>query len=100
MTQYDATSSSSTARSGRMVQFQQIAREEIKKGTYLVGSLRNDGKVAIAQQVEAETGGKPIHIFLKGAIELEDKTRLRAVRKVIDELIRFFEDEGLLEPEI
>lgn len=52
------------------VQFTPLARIPIKQGTYLVFSLRSDGNVSIAQQVEMQSGNKIIHIYLKNAIEI------------------------------
>jgi len=53
------------------VQFTPLARILIKQGTYLVISLRSDGNVSIAQQVEMQSGHKIIHIYLKNAIEVQ-----------------------------
>lgn len=53
-----------------LVRFEQLARIEIKQGTYLVISLRSDGNVSIAQQIEMISGEKLMHLYLKNAIEV------------------------------
>lgn len=58
-------------RDGNMVMFEQLGRLLIKENVYLVISLKNDGNLSIAQQVEIMAGGKPMHMFLKNAIEIK-----------------------------
>jgi hypothetical protein len=91
---YDANTSS--ASSGKMVQFYQIARGQIKDGTFLVISMRNDGKLAVAQQVEAFTGTKPIHMFLKGALEIEDYSTLYTIMDLYQQAVDWLKAEGML----
>lgn len=68
------------------VQFAPLASKLIKEGCTLVISLRSDGNVSIAQQVEVTSGIKKMHIYLKNAIEVQPHT-LYDIRDAIDQAI-------------
>lgn len=77
-----------------MTLFHQLGRKRIKENVYLVISLRNDGKISIAQQIEMQAGNKMMHIFLKNAIEVDAEV-LYEIRDLIDAAIKdIFENEG------
>lgn len=83
----------------RMTLFHPLGKKLIKPNVWLVVSLREDGRISIAQQVEMQAGNKPMHIFLKNAIEVDAET-LYDIRDLIDEAIRgIFEERGLKEKE-
>lgn len=65
------------------VQFEPLARVLIKDGTYLVISLRSDGKVSIAQQVQMVSGERVLHLYLKNAIEVKPEN-LKLVKDAVD----------------
>lgn len=77
-----------------MTLFHQLGRKRIKENVYLVVSLRNDGKISIAQQIEMQAGQKMMHIFLKNAIEVDAET-LYDIRDLIENAIKeIFEGGG------
>lgn len=68
------------------VQFALLAERPIKEGTKLIISLRSDGNVSLAQQVEMRSGNKTMHVYLKNAIEVEPAV-LYDLRDALDEAI-------------
>lgn len=69
------------------VQFAPLSAKLIKEGCTLVISLRSDGNVSIAQQVEVTSGMKTMKIYLKNAIEVEPHT-LYDIRDAVEQAIR------------
>jgi hypothetical protein len=78
----------------RSIQFEPLARVLIKDGVYLVVSLRDDGRISIAQQVEAIVGGKMCHFYLKNAIEVEPSTLITIGETIQAAIARLFELEA------
>ena len=73
------------------VQFAPLSERTIKEGTKLVISLRSDGNVSLAQQVEMRSGAKIMHVYLKNAIEVAPSTLydiLDGVQEAIDILFK------------
>lgn len=71
------------------VQFALLAECPIKEGTKLVISLRSDGNVSMAQQIEMRSGNKIMHVFLKNSIEVAPEVLydiLNTIQKAIDAL--------------
>jgi hypothetical protein len=55
-----------------MSKFKELAKGEIGENKNIVVSIRDDGNISIAQQVVAPVNGKPINIFIKNAIEVDE----------------------------
>ena len=73
------------------VQFALLSECAIKEGTKLIISLRSDGNVSMAQQIEMRSGNKIMHVYLKNAIEVAPEVLyeiLDTVQKAIDALFK------------
>ena len=68
------------------VRFEPLAKSQIRPDTWVVVSLRTDGDVSIAQLVTAMADGRPIHYYLKNAIQIAPE-KLFDMRALINEAI-------------
>lgn len=68
--------------------YRELARADIGLNKSIVISKRSDGRISIAQQVEAETDDGPIRMYLSNAISTDDGglTRLKeAIDKAVEQ---------------
>ncbi len=56
-----------------MVNFDEISVGEIGDNKEVVVSRRSDEQISIAQRVSAEAGGRPMTIYMKGAVTVDDE---------------------------
>ena len=74
--------------------FKEIIKESIGENKNIVISLRDDGRLSIAQQVLAESDGKKLEFFLKNAI-IVDKEGLNVFINALEKAKRFLSNENV-----
>ena len=66
------------------IEYLEISKAKVAKKRNAVISKCSKGGYTIAQQLETEEDGKTISVFLKGAIHVEDRKGLLALRDAIN----------------
>lgn len=64
--------------------FIEIANATISKKRQAVISKLNDGSYTIGQKLEIEDGGRPMSIFLKGALHAENLLAIQNLRDALN----------------
>jgi hypothetical protein len=73
-----------------MVSFREVSRGQIGPNRFLVISQRSDGKLSLAQQLEAKVDTNVIHFFMKNAI-ITDMDGLMIIKTAVDKAVHALE---------
>lgn len=85
-----------------MVNFEELASGEIGENKFVVISRRTDGLISVAQRAEAMVGDRPMSIYMKGAVTIDDAgfreyvaTVLKAASELGLDLTVMLDEEGI-----